>query len=368
MSQSHSSGEKTEQPTPRMQQEARRRGEVALSRDLTSSILLLAAVVAIVGCAHRVLETFGDMAVQAFGQIAADKLDQNVLLAVLATSGQRAALLLLPLFGVLLLLAAFLPFIQIGPVLTFETIKPQLAKLNPINGLKERMFSLRAYVQLFQAILKIGIAGALCAQVIGARLSDIIAVAEHSCSDILVVAGIVLQQCAVRVILFMLALSVLDVAYQRWQYRLKHRVTKQEKKEAFKQDYGDPRFKHRRQQMHREIAASTMLSAIRDADVVVTNPTHLACGLRFDPDQEAEAPRLIGKGEDHLAARIRAIAREEGIPIVRDVRLARALYELETEDLVPETLYDAVGEVLRWVETIMRSRGELPRWAAPHNA
>ncbi len=356
-----SSQEKTEAPTPHKLREARKRGEVALSRDLTSGLILAVATAVVAHQADRIGTDFRVIAQTAFGKATSAELTNKVLLTTFGNGCIKAGLLMAPLLIGVFAIAALVLLVQIGPLVTFEPLKPKLEKLNPIAGIKRMFFSLPPYVELLKGILKVTVVGLLCWQVVHGDFREIAMVSTQPPIAILLLIGRILAKCVIRVVIFFFALSILDVVYQRWQFLRNQRMTKEEIKKEYKEQEGDPQHKAARQRTHEEIATNSMLQDVRQADVIITNPDHIACALRFDPDDE-DVPRLLGKGRGYLAEKIKEIAREEGIPVIRNIPLARALHELEINDLIPQDLFEAVAEVLRWVETVLRDRGELPAW------
>src|SRR5436853_7544977 len=141
-----------------------------------------------------------------------------------------------------------------------------------------------------------------------------------------------------------MGIAVLDFFYQRWQFSKSHRMSREQVKQEYKEQEGNPEAKHQRKHLHQEMATQSMLHKVRKANVIVTNPDHIACAIRYDPDSE-DAPRLLGTGTGYLAEKLKEIAREEDIPVVRDITLAHALYAMEEDQQVPEELFDAVAEV-----------------------
>jgi flagellar biosynthetic protein FlhB len=357
-----SSQEKTEAPTPHKLREARKRGEVALSKDLTSSMLLATAAAVLMYQAGRIGAEFRAIAETSFRQIAAPHFTQKVLLETFGSGLVKALYIMAPLLIGVFAVAILIPLVQIGPLITFEPIKPKLNKLNPIAGIKRMFFSLPPYIELIKGALKLTIVGLLCWQVIAACWREIAMVSTQPPAAMLPLMKMILTKCVIRVVVFFLALSVLDFAYQKWQFLRNQRMSKEEVKREYKEQEGDPTHKAARQRMHEEIAQGNMLQSVSTADAVIVNPDHIACAIRFDPDKE-DAPRLLGKGRGYLAEKIKEIARREGIPIIRNIPLAQSLNELEIDDLIPEDLFEAVAEVLRWVELVLRERGELPAWA-----
>lgn len=354
-------GERTEQATPQKLRKARERGEVAVSRDLTSALMLAVGAGVLVNQFTKIGAKFQQMAKTVIQPAAVETLTPAKAITLFAQTCFDGVLAVAPILVGLWAMAVLGPFLQVGPLLAMETLKPKLSKLNPLAGLKRIFMSLPPYVELIKAVIKIMVVGVLCWQVIQANLREIVLVGRQPLHGAALLAGTIIGQCLQRGILFFVGLAVLDFAYQRWQFSKNQRMTKEEVKREYKEQEGDPHHKHARKHLHQEILEGQMLENVRKADVVVTNPDHYACALRYDPDEEG-APRLIGKGKNHLAEKIKEIARQQDIPIVQNVGLARALYQLEVDDLIPEELYETVAEILRWVEEVARSKGEIPAW------
>lgn len=356
-----SASDKTEEPTAHKLREARKKGEIALSRDF-SSALGMAVIGSVLAYQLPTLgRRFQDLAVTTFGRIGTGGHTNSELLSVLVVGCGQVFGAIVGVLAVAFIIGVVGPLIQIGPLFTGEPMKPKLEKLNPIAGVKRLFFSLPPYIELLKSILKVLIAGLLCWQVVVDEFREVGLSGRQPPLGIALLTGRILGACFFRVTLFFVAIAVMDLVYQRWQYRKNQRMSKKEIKDEYKQLEGDPQHKAARQRLHEEIATGSMLESVRDADVVVTNPDHIATALRFDPEKE-EAPRLLGKGAGHLAERIKEIAREEGIPVIRNVSLARALRELELDSVIPEDLYQAAQEILRWVETVAQSKGQTPRW------
>jgi flagellar biosynthetic protein FlhB len=359
-----SSGERTEEATPRRLEKARERGEVSQSRDLTGAALLAAAAGVLANQVDAATTTFSALGRMAFEAAGSRELSGQVLLTMFGTAVLEGGKCLLPLFGTLFVLAVFIPHLQVGPLLSFGPITPKFSKLNPISGVKRMLFSLPAYVELLKSALKITVVAVIFWQVINGQIRNILMLSTQppsvSAQEALSVGGRALTRTAI----FFLFIAGLDAIYQRWQYRKGLRMTKEEVKQEYKEQEGDPEHKAHRKRLHEEISSESMLNQARRANAVVTNPEHLACAIRYDPDQE-DAPRLLAKGKSFMAQRIREIAKEEDIQIVRDVSLAHALYALELDTQVPEELFDAVAEVLKWVEAVLKAQGETAPWNKP---
>ena len=279
---------------------------------------------------------------------------------MLGTSLGDAVLALLPVFGVVFLFAVISPLVQIGPLISLEAMQPKLNKLNPIEGMK-RWFKIQVLIELAKSSVKVSVVGVIAYSIVKDEVRNIIMMSTQPPMVIAQFTMSVIWRIVIRCIVFFAILAVLDFFFQKWQYKKNLRMSKQEVKQEYKEQEGDPQHKSERKRLHEEISQGNMMQEVRKADVIVTNPTHIACALRYDPDDE-DAPRLLGKGQGHIAEMIKKIAQEEDIPVVRDVSLAHALYEMELNQEVPEELFDAVAEVLKWVEAVMKAQGETPKW------
>lgn len=353
-------GEKTEQPTEKRLRDARRKGQVAKSHDLSSALLLIVAVSTlwvasgyiggwVAGAAREQLQYAA-----AFG----GELDQATALGALFAGVKMMALVLGPLFAALVVFAVVSNYFQIGSVFTFEPLKPNLGKLNPAEGFKQKFFKSRPYIELGKTVVKIVITVGVVSVVLwGARL-DIARLASQPVGAAASYLVSLVFEIGLKVGLAFLLLGAGDYFLQRYLHRKELRMTKHEVKEEYKETEGNPLYKSRRRQLHREILMQSVLAAVRQANVVVVNPTHVAVALRYDREAMS-APTVVAKGAELIAARIREIAKESRVPIMRDVPLARALYELEVDEEVPEELYEAVAVVLRWVYELAAERGEV---------
>jgi flagellar biosynthetic protein FlhB len=358
------SGEKTEEATPRQKQKARERGEVAKSKDLTGSVLLAVAALVLASQIDVAARQIGALAKAIFATAGTAQLTQASMLSVLGQAALQAGLALLPLLAAIFATAAFVSFVQVGALVTLDPFKPKIEKFNPINGIKKMLFSMQAYVELLKSAAKILIVGFIFYQVIRGELPTILRLGTQPPEIIARQALRIAGKGLTRAVLFYMGIAVLDFFYQRWQHSKNLRMTREQVKQEYKEQEGDPHSKAHRKHLHQEILTQSMLHKARKANVMVTNPDHIACALRYDPGEE-DAPRLLGKGTGYLAEKLKEIAREEDIPIVRDISLAHALYKLEEDDQIPEELFDAVAEVLKWVEVVLRAQGEVPVWLQP---
>jgi len=356
------SQERTEQATPRKLRDARRRGEVAVSRDLTSSVLLLVFVAAGLSVGGLAADRLVAAAKLAFAQVGRQDLTGSVLLETLWQCGRPLGWVILLLLLVVAVVAVLVTFIQIGPVISGTPLLPKLERLNPAAGLKRMFFSLSTYVELLKMLLKAGLVCCLCWIAVESRLRDVLLSSALPPDQIAMLAAGIIRRLVLWVVVSLLGLGAIDLLWQRWQYHRRQRMTKEEVRREYEADEGKPEHRHARRHLHRQIATEAMLQEVPDADVVVVNPTQIACALRFDPQRE-NAPRLLAKGKGVVAERIRDIARREGVSITQNIPLARTLSTLELRATIPPDLYEVVKHVLLWVEEVARTQGRTPRWA-----
>lgn len=356
-----SSQERTEPASAEKLRKARDEGQVAKSAELASALILATSVLVLLHLAPGLGRMFVDLLRTAAAHASASTLDANVLPEFLRQCVQAAALASLGLIATLAACAVLFPFLQVGPLFSLAPLAPKLERLDPVAGFKRLFFEAESWLTLAKSTLKLALVGAVCAGAIEAELPRLLALGALGFGEALALTGELLRTLLVRALTCLVALGVLDLFLQRLQFAKRMRMTKEEVKQEYKDDEGDPNYKFARRQMHEEIAQHSLIELAREADVMVVNPTHIACALRYRPGEHG-APLLIAKGEGALAARLREVARDEGIPIVRDIQLARALYHVELESEIPEALYEAAIEVLRWVEQVARAEGWTPAW------
>jgi flagellar biosynthetic protein FlhB len=238
--------------------------------------------------------------------------------------------------------------LQVGFKITTEAIAPELNRLNPIAGMK-RFVSLKAMVELAKSIAKLVLIGAIAYVFVKSDMDAFPQLIHQEVGQILAYIARVALKISFFVCLAMIILAALDFLYQRWQFEKDLKMTKQEVKDEQKQTYGDPQVKFRIRSMQLEMARRRMMETVPEADVVITNPTHLAIALKFDA-AEMIAPQVLAKDAGHVAQRIKELAAEHQVPLVEDKPLARALYKMvELGDYIPAEHYRAVAEVLAYV-------------------
>lgn len=339
-----SSQEKTEEATPKRLRDARKKGQVAKSRDLTTVVILIAAFGALVGLVKYITGYFEAAMHNAFS-IASKKEITNE---ELFLYGQDSLMIYIktaaPFLGILFLAALFIGFLQIGPIFSAEPLKPQTRRLNMIQNIKN-MFKITTLVELIKNILKVFLVFFLAYLAIKENLDQVLLTVSGTLPQSAAVAAHVVVSFLIKVLICFVVVSILDFGFQRWHYKKEMKMSREEVKREYKQDEGDPLIKSHRRQLHQELAMSDMKRSVAASDVVITNPTEVAVAVKYD-EKEMMAPQVMAKGQRLFAEAIREVAAEFDIPIIQNVPLAWTLLELDVGDEIPEELYTAVAEVL----------------------
>ncbi|NOS99302.1 MAG: flagellar biosynthesis protein FlhB [Phycisphaerales bacterium] len=339
-------GDKTEAPTPRRRNEARQSGQIARSQDLNAAVGLLAAIVALLLFGRHIWTTM-----VAITQRAIDGSDGQGIDAVLVLTAEsfvESFKSIVPLMVFLLFVGLVVTLSQVGLLFTWKPITPNLDKLNPVSGFK-RMFSPNSLVHLAQNIMKLIVVGGVAWLSVRPIISEMLL--AHTVDFVLTMplASKLVTHVALRLAAALIVLAILDYLYQRFRHEKQLKMTKEEVKEEMRRMEGDPVIKRRRREVQLKLAAQRIKTAVPKADVVVTNPTHYAVALRYDVE-EMVAPKVVAKGADYLAQRIREIAMVSGVPIVQKPELARRLYaDVAVGAEIPERFYRAVAEILAYV-------------------
>lgn len=341
--------ERTEKATGKKRTDARRKGQVAQSREVSSVMILMTSL--------GIFYFAGSWMFWNISELIGGIYQNLGILSLKDVSDARAFSLEILYLYLTVLLPFLLPLaivgfianvMQVGFQISTEAMALKLSKLNPISGMK-RLASLKSLVELCKSIIKVLFIGSIAYLLIKSDMQEFPSLIHQEVGQILVFIARVSLKICFFVCLAMIVLALLDYIYQRWQYEQDLKMTKQEVKDERKQSYGDPQVKSRIRAVQMEMARRRMMDAVPQADVVITNPTHLAIALKFDA-REMIAPRVLAKGSGHIAQRIREIAVDNQIPLVEEKPLARALYKMvEIGDYIPAELYRAVAEVLAYV-------------------
>jgi flagellar biosynthetic protein FlhB len=342
-------GERTEEATPKRRQEAREEGTVGKSQDLAGALLLLAATV---GLGLLALHMLGQAKIALghvlISDVVGNPCDPNDVHELIMYVGAAAVTTAAP-FLLLLWLAGYLThFWQVGWLIAPKSIQPKFSKLNPISGF-QRVFGLSALVKAGLDAAKVAVVVIVAVWSIRSDLHRILLLPHLSLLEALSEIGWMMLGLALRVLLVLLLLGVLDFVYQKWKVTQDLKMTKQQVKDEMKQTDGDPETKRRRMRMAQQIASQRISAAVPKADVIVTNPEHVAVAIQYEAET-MHAPKVVAKGADYLATRIRQIALKHDIPVIQRPPLARALYkEVKVGQEIPPAFYKAVAEILAYV-------------------
>lgn len=339
-----SSQEKTEDATPKRLREARKKGQVAKSRDLETVFVLITFFATLCLSMHFMGKELKSLMEQTFQLAQKPELRSDELASLGKTCFMTILKTCAPAMLAGFLVALFVGYLQVGPLFSLEPLKPQGKKLNPIEGLKN-MFKTQTLIELIKNIVKIFIIFFIAYQILNGSIAQIIDTTYLPVEGSSIVAGDIIYRIFLRVLVLFVAVAGADFMIQKRQFMKQMRMSKDEVKREYKEDEGDPHVKGHRKQLHREFAFGDTQKQVKSADAVVTNPVHVAVAIRYDKN-EMNAPEIVAKGQRLYAEMIKKIAEENKIPIMRNVPLAWSLLELEVGDEVPENLYNAVAEIL----------------------
>ena len=339
--------ERTELATPRRRQEARERGQVARSQELSSFLVLLSALIALAALAPRLGAGLGHFLVGGIDAAFTVRVDASTLPLLNRIWLAEALRLLTPLWLILLVVSVGAAVAQVGFTINGALLAPKPERIDPVAGFK-RLFSKRSGFELGKSLLKMSLLLVITWWTLAGRAEAIVGLSDLELGPALLVLGQAALLLAGRLIMLMVVLAGADYAFQRWQHEQDIMMTPQELKEEYKETEGDPLIKARLRALQREISVRRMMEDVKRADVVVTNPTHFAVALRYKSTEGT--PRVLAKGADLVAARIRDTAREAKVPVVANPPLARALYaECEIGATIPLKFFQAVAELLAYV-------------------
>lgn len=340
--------EKTEEPTPKKLEDSRKKGQVALSREINHWMMLFAATLMVAALSPFIMGGLAEYMLAFIERPHTFSLDNPGLEKILEESfwSTMGAIGLPFLF---LLIAAFLgPFAQVGPLFAPEVLQPKLSKISIVKGFK-RIFSPKALVEFVKGIVKLVVVAVVAALLTLPFYEGIASMIDMPAHEVLETMKFLIIRVLIGVLVIMLIVAVFDYAYQRMDHYKKMRMTKKEVKDEYKTTEGDPHVKARLRQLRQEKARGNIIQAVPEADVVITNPTHYAVALKYDPD-ESPAPICVAKGLNEVALRIREIANDHEVVIQENPPLARALYDaMEVDDTLPMEHFEAVAKIISYV-------------------
>lgn len=351
---SEDSGEKTEEPTPHKLREARKKGQIAKSKDLTAAFLLIVAFYTLKFSGVYIWDQMTNIMLQAFNMIP-EKFTEKTVGVLLSDTLFTFLRAMAPLFAANLTTAIVVEVLQTGFVLSFEPLMPQLSKLNPIEGCK-KFFSLKQYVELIKSIFKMIVVVWLVSGIIKDEFPMVIMAQQLTLWQMMTFVGELIMKVVTRLGIFYLLIGMADYFYQRYEYIKGLKMSKKEIKDEYKRLEGDPTVKQRQRDAQRQMAQGRQMGTVPGADVVVTNPIHLAIAIVYKANQ-MKAPKVLAKGERLMAEEIKRIARENNIPIIENKPLAQALFKLtEAGKEVPPQYYKAVAEILAFVYNLKKKK------------
>lgn len=349
-----SSGEKTEDATPKKKSDARKKGQIPKSKEVPLAITLGTVTLVIAILSGYVGSNLKE-AVRYFLTIIGQKsFNYGSILNISSITLIRCGLIILPVITPIMVMGVAANYAQTGALFTTEPLMPKLSKLNPINGFK-RIFSMRTTVDTIKDLAVVSVVGYIGYVYVKGNYFSIIDMGNFTVAAIPAVFKSIVVGIFFRITLVMLVIAILDYAYQRYMFNKDLRMTKQEIKEEYKQEEGDPQIKGKIRQKQREISQRRMMQAVPQATVVVTNPTHIAVALKYAEGDEA--PLVIAKGSGYVAIKIKEIAKENNVPIIENKPLARLIFsEVEVEAPIPMNMYQAVAEILALIYKMKRKK------------
>lgn len=348
MAESESGAEKSEDPTEKRKQDSRKKGEIARSRELNTLAVVLAGTGGLLAFGGALGQRIMQVMDKNFSLPRELLLDERYMAINLLQSAQMAGDGLIPLFFVLLIAAIVGPVALGGWLFSMEALAPKFSRMNPFSGLK-RMFSMKSIVELLKALGKFFIVLLVALFVLGRARNELIQFASEPLEMAILHSMQVVGWSAFWLACSLIFIAVIDVPFQMWDSKQKLKMTKQEVRDEYKDSEGKPEVKGRIRQLQREMAERRMMSAVPEADVIITNPTHFAVALKYDTEK-GQAPILLAKGGDFLALKIREIGSEHKITLLESPALARAVYySTEVDQEIPAGLYLAVAQVLAYV-------------------
>jgi len=355
MAEDQDQSQKTEEPTPRKLEEARKKGQVANSQEVKHWFVLLGVLIVVLAFAPMAASDMSRGLAAFLTTVHTIPTDAGSLLDFMTGAVVEFALILLLPLLTLVVMAIAGTLVQHGLLFSAESLKPKLEKISPLKGAK-RLFSTKALVEFVKGLLKISIVGGVAAAVIVPEFAGIEQFAGLPAAYVLEQVWVMALKMLVAVLAVMTVIAGLDYLYQRYEFTKQQRMTRQEVKDEFKQTEGDPMVKARLRQIRVERARRRMMSAVPDSDVVITNPTHYAIAMAYDPGAMA-APKVVAKGVDSLALKIREVAEANDVTVVENPPLARALYAaVDIDEEVPPEHYKAVAEVISYVFKLRNRR------------
>lgn len=340
--------EKSEKATPKKREEARKKGEVAKSRELPSIAVLLTGLITLSFFGSYTYNHIQMIMRTGFSDLMMHDINLPGMVLFFRQMIIQSVWILVPFLAAIFIAAIFTNTLQVGFMLSAESIKPKLSKLNPIKGFG-RLFSKQSLMELIKSLLKLTIVSGIAYVTIKSEIENAVHLGDMSLYSILIHIMHTTFKIFLKCTLAMVFLVAIDFAFQKWQFENKLKMSKKEVKDELKRSEGDPQIKSRIKSIQMEMARKRMMEDVPQADVVITNPTHLAVALKYD-SISMTAPKLVAKGAGKVAERIKELAKQNRIPVVENKEIARNLFKLiDIGQEIPAMLYQAVAEILAYV-------------------
>jgi flagellar biosynthesis protein FlhB len=346
---------KTEQATPKRTRDARDKGQVAKSREVSSALIMVACLTYFYFGTGGIVGRMIEMMKSSFRDLHRIELTVDSIQLLVASLLVKTLVMVLPLLLTLMAVGVAANLMQVGIIFSTEPIQPKLSKVSPLKGLKN-LFSFKTIAELLKSIAKISMVGIIAYLTIQNEALDVMPLMEQDVWQIMTYMGHISFKILFTTCWVLIVLALLDYLYQHWEHGRSLRMSKQDLKDEFKNTEGDPLIKSRIRRLQREMAMRRMMTEVQTADVVITNPTHLAVALRYDQPRMS-APVVVAKGADLIAQRIKEIAKENGVALVENKPLAQVLYRMvDIAEAIPDNLYQAVAEILAYVYKLKNKR------------
>jgi len=342
------SGEKTENATPKKKSESKKKGQVAKSKELSSTVTLITVTLLMIMLGTYTLDNFKNILILFLNNYLTLTVNESTFKTLILVSVMKFGIIILPIVIPIMIMGIVASLMQSGFIFTSEPLKADLKKLDPISGFK-KIFSMRSVVDLLKNLAIVTTISVIAYNFIKSNYLDIMTYGSLKTEVILGVFGSLVVAIFFKISVVMLIIAIIDFSYQKYKHNKELKMSMQEIKEEYKQQEGDPQIKSKIRQKQREMASSRMMQQVPDATVVITNPTHIAIAIKYEQGGEG-APIVVAIGADNVAIKIKEIASESSIPIIENKPLARLIYkELEVGSEIPTDMYQVVAEILALV-------------------
>jgi flagellar biosynthesis protein FlhB len=348
--------DKTEDPTPKRLREARSKGQVPKSQDAIQAFLFLIGFSVLIGIGPMLTQNLKGFTIRYIElSTTPGMLSTDALYNVFTDSIMFLLINLSPMLGAIMVVAIVINYAQVGSLFTFETIKPSLNKINPFQGIK-KWFSPQTFIELLKTLIKFVIVFFLAYGIIKDLIRPLVLSVGSDLQNMNHLLKEMITTFTYKVSVVFVIIAGADYFLQKKMMMKNLKMSKDEIKREYKQDEGDPMFKHKRKELAHELIFNNMMKKARKATAVVVNPIHMAAAIYYERGKSS-APVIVAKGRNLIAEQLKEIAREEGIPIIRNISLAHALNKIELDEQIPEQLYTAVAEVLNFVYKLEQQHG-----------